>query len=180
MLMNRRDALFGFSLTLVAGAGGYAWAQPALGWTPTALTPAQAQVLDAVAELVYPKTDTPGAREAGVPEMVDRALNGWCDPTQAGAIKSALTRMDSDAKAAHGTAFVALTPTQQAALLARYDQEVAAARGKPTPFGGLKDLITIGYFTSKPGATVTLRYDPVPGDYRGCVPMKEIGRAWAT
>ena len=40
--------------------------------------------------------------------------------------------------------------------------------------------MTIGYFTSKPGATITLRYDPVPGDFKGCVPMKEIGRAWAT
>ena len=180
MLMNRRDALFGLSLSIAAGAGGYAWAQPALGWTPTALTPEQARTLDVVAELIYPATDTPGARAAGVAQMVDKALKGWCDPGQAAAIKSALSRMDTDAKAAHGAAFVALTPAQQAALLTRYDAEVAAAKGKPTPFGGLKDLITIGYFTSKPGATVTLRYDPVPGDYRGCVPMKEIGRAWAT
>ena len=179
-MLTRRDAFFGFTLTLAAGAGGYAWAQPALGWTPTALTPDQARLVDVVAELIYPATDTPGAREAGVPQMIDKALKGWCDPTQAGAIRSALARMDTDAKAAHGAAFVALTPAQQQALLARYDQEVAAAKGKPTPFGALKDLMTIGYFTSKPGATVTLRYDPVPGDFKGCVPMKEIGRAWAT
>lgn len=180
MLLNRRDALFGLSLTLAAGAGGYAWAQPALGWTPTALTPDQARTLDLVAELIYPATDTPGARAAGVAQTVDKALAGWCDATQAAAIKSALNRMDADAKAAHGAAFAALTPAQQTALIARYDQEAAAAKGKPTPFGGLKDLVTIAYFTSKPGATVTLRYDPVPGDYKGCVPLKAIGRAWAT
>jgi len=40
--------------------------------------------------------------------------------------------------------------------------------------------VTIGYFTSEPGATIALRYDPVPGDYRGCVPLKDIGRGWAT
>jgi len=180
-MLTRRDAFFGLTtLTLAAAAGGYAWAQPALGWTPTALTPDQARLVDVVAELIYPATDTPGARAAGVAQMIDKALGGWCDPVQAGAIKSALARMDTDAKAAHGMAFVALTPAQQNALLARYDQELVAAKGKPTPFGGLKDLITIGYFTSKPGATITLRYDPVPGDYKGCVPMKEIGRAWAT
>lgn len=180
MLMNRRDALFGLSLTIAAGSGGYAWAQPALGWTPTALTAAQAQILDVVAELVYPKTDTPGAREAGVPQMVDKALKGWCDPMQAGFIKSGLDNLDTDAKAAHGAGFVALTAAQQGAMLIRYDQEATAARPQPHPFGALKDLMTIGYFTSKPGATVTLRYDPVPGDFKGCVPMKEIGRAWAT
>jgi gluconate 2-dehydrogenase gamma chain len=179
-MLTRRDAFFGFTLTLAAGASGYAWAQPALGWTPTALTAAQAQIVDVVAELIYPATDTPGARAAGVPQMIDKALKGWCDPTQAGLIRSGLDRMDTDAKAAHGAAFVALTPAQQQALLTRYDQEAAAARGKPHAFRTLKDLMTIGYFTSKPGATVTLRYDPVPGDYKGCVPMKEIGRAWAT
>lgn len=180
MQMNRRDALFGLSLTLAAGASGYAWAQPVLAWTPTALTPAQAQVLDVVAELIYPKTDTPGAREAGVAQMVDKALNGWLDPGQAGFIKDGLDRMDADARAAHGAGFVALTPAQQNALLTRYDQEAVAARPKPHAFASLKDLITIGYFTSRPGATVTLRYDPVPGDFKGCVPLKEIGRAWAT
>lgn len=180
MLMNRRDALFGLSLSIAAGAGGYAWAQPVLGWTPTALTPEQARTLDVVAELIYPATDTPGARAAGVAQAVDKALHGWCEPGQAAAIKGALARMDADARSAHGSAFVAITPAQQAALLSRYDQEVAAAQGKPTAFGGLKDLVTIAYFTSKPGATVTLRYDPVPGDFKGCVPMKEIGRAWAT
>lgn len=181
MLINRRDALFGLSLTLTAGGASVAWAQPApLAWTPTAFTAEQARLVDVVAELIYPKTDTPGAREAGVPQMVDRAVKGWLEPAQAEFIKGGLARMDADARAAHGKAFVDLAPAQQTALLTRYDQEAAAARGKPHAFGSLKDLMTIGYFTSKPGATVTLRYDPVPGDYRGCVPMKEIGRAWAT
>ena len=31
-MLTRRDAFFGLTLTLAAGAGGYAWAQPALGW----------------------------------------------------------------------------------------------------------------------------------------------------
>lgn len=180
MLINRRDALFGLSLSIAAGSGGYAWAQSALGWTPTALTAAQAGVLDAVAELVYPKTDTPGAREAGVAQMVDMAIKGWLDPAQAGFVKTGLDRMDADARAAHGAGFATLTAAQQTALLTRYDQEAAAARPKPHAFAALKDLITIGYFTSKPGATITLRYDPVPGDFKGCVPMKEVGRAWAT
>ena len=50
----------------------------------------------------------------------------------------------------------------------------------PPFFATLKELATVGYFTSEPGATKAVRYDPVPGDYRGCVPLSEIGRAWAT
>jgi gluconate 2-dehydrogenase gamma chain len=41
-------------------------------------------------------------------------------------------------------------------------------------------MVTVGYFTSEPGATVALKYEPVPGAYHGCVPLAEIGRAWAT
>jgi hypothetical protein len=56
------------------------------------------------------------------------------------------------------------------------EQDPKAAAG----YFSLKDLTVTGYFTSEPGATLALRYDPMPGAYRGCVPLREIGRAWAT
>ena len=102
----------------------------------------------------------------------------------------------------HGAGYTALTAAQQTALLTRYEAEVrlprapAVGRGDtetglsnrttapppqaPSFFPILKELITVGYFTSQLGATKAVRYDPVPGAYHGCVPLKEIGRAWAT
>ena len=180
-MLNRRETFAGFALSLgfiSSGIAGQAWAAaPPLGWTPAALTPEQARALDVVAELIVPATDTPGARAAGVPQFIDRAVGNWCSAAQAKLLRSGLDQLDVDARAAHGAAFADLTAAQQTALLTRYD-----APGDPQrPFFGLvKELTTIGYFTSKPGATVALRYDPVPGDYRGCVPLKEIGHAWAT
>jgi len=179
-MLNRRDAIRGLTLTLGGAWAGFAYAAPALTWTPTALTPDQARLVDVVAELIMPATDTPGARDAGVPQFIDRTLGGYCDRSEAELLRAGLARMDTDARAAHGGRFVDITPAQQVALLTRYDQEAAAGPGKPHFFAVLKSYVTIGYFTSKPGATVTLRYDPVPGDYRGCVPLSEIGRAWAT
>ena len=203
MLMNRRAAALTFgalwtSLVIPAEAAAQA---AVMTWTPKALTPAQARTLDVVAELIMPKTDTPGAREAGVPAFVDRAVGDWCSPAEAKALRAGLDRMDADARAAHGAVFVALTPAQQAALLTGYDAEArapkaaAVGRGdtetglsnaKAAPVSGsaffpiLKELVTVGYFTSKLGATRAVRYDPVPGAYKGCVPLAQIGRAWAT
>ncbi len=92
--------------------------------------------------------------------------------------------MNADARAVHGSDFTALAPQQQVALLTVYDQEAAVARGQdsasPHFFTDLEDLVTVGYFTSEPGATVALRYEPVPGAYHGTVLLAEIGRAWAT
>ncbi len=141
------------------------------------MTPAQARTLDVAAELIVPATDTPGARAVGVPQFIDRMVGSWCSPAQATLLRSGLDQLDADARAANGAAFADLTAAQQAALLTRYD--TAGDPQRPF-FGLLKELTTIGYFTSQPGATVALRYDPVPGDYRGYVPLKEIGRAWAT
>jgi len=176
-MLNRREAALSFGAlwtALVLPAGAIAQTTPTLAWTPKAVSADQARTLDAVAETMIPATSTPGARAAGVPQFVDRALADWCAPADAQAIKAGLDRIDADAKAANGAAFAALTPAQQQALLARHDGEGKAF------YRQLKDLITTGYFTSEPGATIALRYDPVPGEYRGCVPLKDIGRGWAT
>jgi hypothetical protein len=208
MAVSRREAALTFGAlwtVLTIPAGAMAQAAP-LTWTPKALTPAEARVLEVVAELIMPATDTPGAREAGVPQFVDRAVADYCTAADAQAIRAGLGRIEADARAAHGATFISLTPDQQTALLKRYDAEAIgpgvataavgrgetetglsnqpsgaiAAPNRPPFFPVLKDLVTVGYFTSQLGATKAVRYDPVPGAYRGCVPLSQIGRAWAT
>jgi hypothetical protein len=44
-------------------------------------------------------------------------------------------------------------------------------------FAALKELVVVGYYTSEPGATRELRYEPVPGTYQGCLPFSTLGRA---
>ncbi len=46
-------------------------------------------------------------------------------------------------------------------------------------FSHVKELTLVGYYTSEVGATEELRYEHVPGRYDGCVPVEELGRAWA-
>ena len=181
--MNRRQAALTFGAvwtSLALPAGALAQVTPTRRWTPKALTAAQADTLDIVAELIMPATDTPGAREAGVPQFVDRALADYCTPADAAVVRAGLNRIEAEARAEYGAAFAALPPGKQIALLARYEAE---GRGPPATrkpfFPVLRELVTVGYFTSEPGATKAVRYDPVPGAFRGCVPLKEIGRAWA-
>lgn len=183
VLATRRDvfaglALAAWSLPVVSLAQG----APTLAWTPKALTQAQARTLSAACETIMPQTDTPGAIAVGVPQYIDRAIAGWCEPADAERLKAGLADLDERAKRTGAASYAALGAQQQAAVLTEVEADaMAAARErKPHYWRMLKSLTTSGYFTSQDGATKALRYDPVPGAYHGCVPLKEIGRTWAT
>lgn len=181
-VLTRRAAIGG--LTLAGLAAG--WAVPVvaaagqgpLTWSPKALSVSEAEVLALACETIIPTTDTPGAIAAGVPQFIDRTLADWCEPAEATSLRNVLARIDADARKRHGKGFGALTPGQRTEVLTAIDAGMAGQPGQP--FARLKELATAGYFTSEIGATKTLRYDPIPGAYRGCVPLSEIGRAWAT
>lgn len=177
-MLNRRDAFVGLAVAgwVVPVVAHAVDAMPA--WTPRALSAAQARTLSAAVDRMMPATDTPGAVEAGVPQAIDRWVADWCAPADAQAIKAGLDRLDADARAAGGASFAALAPAQQDAILTKVDAEARGNRGHF--FAQLNDFVTAGYFTSQPGATKALRYDPVPGAYHGCIPFSSVGRTWAT
>jgi gluconate 2-dehydrogenase gamma chain len=43
----------------------------------------------------------------------------------------------------------------------------------------MKELTILGFFISKQGASEVLQYNQSPGPYKGCVPLKEVGKTWA-
>jgi hypothetical protein len=151
------------------------------------LTPDESSQVAVISEHIIPKTDTPGAIDAGVPAFIDRMMAGYYQDRERKTFRAGLARIDKDARAAHGMIFVALTPDQQIEMLKRYDREAyehaQANRGNAKAdrhvFGMLKELTTLGYFTSQPGATQALKYAAVPGPYKGDIPFSEVGKAWA-
>ena len=183
---TRRDVFAGLALAawtvpVVARAQG----EPAaVNWAPRGLTLDQARTLSAACEAIIPQTDTPGAIAAGVPQFIDRTIAVWLDPPAAARLKRGIDNLDERARARGAANFSALTQDQKVALLSEVeaDQRAADRARPPVPhyWNTLKGLTTTGYFTSQAGATKAARYDPVPGAYRGCVPLKEIGRVWAT
>ena len=45
-------------------------------------------------------------------------------------------------------------------------------------FRRLKQFTLVGYYTSQQIGTDILVYDPIPGVYKGCIPVDEVGNAW--
>jgi len=147
--------------------------------TKTYLPAAQGSLVSAAAERILPRTDTPGAIDAGVPAFIDRFYGEFMSPADRQLLVSVLDEIEKAATTAHRAPFTTLTAAQQDAVL----RTVAAAlQGKdPSAFGLLRSVTILGYFTSEQVGKNVLHYDPVPGAYDGCVPIDQVGRkGWTT
>jgi len=154
-------------------------------WAPQTLTPAQDEMVDTIAEIIIPATDTPGARAANVNRFVDAMLTGSYTPADRDRFLTGLKETDARCRDAYGRAFVDCAPNEQRALVGELDDETFGPdapdvdREQPPFFHMMKELTLVGYYTSEIGATQELKTRVVPGRYDGDVPYDEIGRAWA-
>jgi gluconate 2-dehydrogenase gamma chain len=180
--IDRREAIRRAAL-MVGVALTPEWLSFAAGaQTPAArtyLAAAQGPILSAAAERILPRTDTPGAIDAGVPAFVDRFYGEFMSAADKQLLVKALDEIESGATRAHGASFATLPPAQQDAVLRTI---AAAQQGKtPSSFDLLRSVTILGYFTSEQVGKNVLHYDPVPGGYDGCVPIAQVGRRnWTT
>ena len=130
--MNRREVLL-----LLAGTAALPDRLLAIGRTVhqraragalRALNPHQNETVATIAELIIPKTDTPGAREAGVPAFIDVMLADWGDDDQRQMFMAGLANVDERSRAAFGKDFIGCTPQQQMEILEDLDYELARLR----------------------------------------------------
>ncbi len=159
---------------------------PELLYTPVFFTPEQARIIIEVAEIIIPKTDTPGAKDAGVPGFIDTMLKDCYKKEDQDRFLAGLNAFDEEAKKSYGDRFIYCKPEQQTELVKKVHdealQEMRENKEAKRPFILMtKELTLLGFFTSEPGATQVLQYIAVPGSYKGCIPISEAGngKAWA-
>ena len=130
----------------------------------------------ALAELIIPATDTPGAAEARVNEFVDLLLAEWFDDDERTRFLRGLANVDVRSLDLFGRVFVETAASQQTALLHGLDAEVTALREANLDadshfFATMKWLTLYGYYTSEVGQTEELQAEIRPGRYDPCAPV---------
>jgi hypothetical protein len=185
-------------MLLLAGASAIG------GFTPAALAKAAERtnsylskplftLLGAVADTIVPRTDTPGAIDAGVPATFDALLAHWASSERRYELTSALTAIDRLAREKTGKGFTDLSSTERLALLVPYDVDalrvVPRAPGASSVsmmhgplyanpgYGKLKELIVILYYISEPALTHELTYEHTPGAWQPSLPVTPETRA---
>jgi len=163
-------------------------AKPTIDWKPVFLSEEQGILVSEVAEIIIPKTDTPGAKDTGVPGFIDLMLKDVHSKEDQDRFLKGLQEFDEAAKKEYGDSFIDLDAKDQSAFVkkvhdAAVEAERAATPAPKRPFILMtKELTMLGFFTSEPGATQVLQYIAVPGSYKGCIPLSEAGngKTWAT
>lgn len=161
------------------------------GSGPTFLTQAQGALVAEIAEIMIPRTDTPGAKDVGIPAFIDKMLKDVYPKERQAHFLAGLADFEAMAKREHGRYFLELEPAQRALVVMQAHGPAVKAEGESAlppakrqrPFIlVVKELTLLGYFTSEPGATQVLQYNPIPGAYHACVPRSQAGngKTWAT
>ena len=171
-------------------------------WTPAFLSLQESKLIAQILDTLLPKTETPGAKELGIIQIVDNVIHKLYKQKDQLAFKAGLnqlieilqrnydTRIDQlDTEAI--TKFVAdhyskLDPTKistNTQLRNANPAILSPADLKEHHFlnclNSLKQLGISSYFSNELIATEHLNYDPIPGDYNGCIPLSDVGNSWS-
>ena len=195
--MNRRELLRQIAIltggTFIGGEFLLSGCRPGAR-IEAGFTPATIALLDEVGETIIPATNTPGAKAAQIGAFMEVMVNDCYTAKEQAAFKAGIAALDEACRKMHQSAFMDCTPDQRKSFLVSLEKEAKAYNEKIQQSGTgkadeekvplhyytmMKQLTLFGFFTSKTGATETLRHIQVPGKYDGAFPYKKGDKAWA-
>lgn len=181
--MERRELLKMIAAAtgaVMIGLPDFVYGQSPLPNGKPAFSERDVALLDEIAETILPRTQTPGAKDAGAGLFMAQFVTDCYTPEDQATFRAGLADIDKRA----GGRFMAMAPEARTALLSALDSEAKAPAGpgqaKPHYFTMIKQLVIFSFFTSKAGATEALRYVAVPGRYDGDLAYERGTPAWAT
>ena len=173
--MNRREALKNLAATGIGIGLTSGVIEEILNLrsieTPSMEVPEE---INLIADIILPRTDTPGALDVGAPRFAMYMLKEIRPLEQQVSFDEGLTAFRQQCIDTYGMKFADLTSMQQESLLRNLIDS------KDKFFNQIHGLILISYFTSEEGMTKALVYNPVPMEYQPCVPVDNNTRGEAS
>jgi gluconate 2-dehydrogenase gamma chain len=150
--------------------------------SPRTLNPHHDATVKALADMLIPRTDTPGASDLGVSEFIDLILTEWYEADERTHFLDGLTAIDSRTATLFRKDFIDCSPDQKRELLVQLGAEMQqdapshrrqrSAAGPAPPkanfYADFRRLALTAYYTSEEGASKELHYEIIPEQYQGC------------
>ena len=145
-----------------------------------ALSEANFNLVGDIVGTIIPDTDTLGAQSVNVHYLIDELAANWMSGDERMAFVKDLTVLDERIKPERGASFSELNLADRGAVLDQLGAEMLANdNGVKHIYRELRELTIFGYYTSEVGASEELAYDPIPGEFRGCIPFSDVGKTWS-
>lgn len=151
----------------------------------TFFSSAQRAMVAAMSELTIPRTDTPGAIDAGAPQFIEAMVSGWFNDAERSHFMEGLAALD-----ARAAGYLSLSPENQLELLEELEDEASDADwyrmgntmriwDSEAPFiCQFKELTILGFMLSKTGSEQFLQPNPM-GSFDGSLSMKPDQRTYS-
>jgi len=139
-------------------------------------------LLDEIGETILPETErSPGAKAARIGLFMKDMVSDCYSEKEQRTLMEGIDTLNQTSESTYSRAYLELNSDEKLSFLLQLDKEAKEYVNDEIPhyFTMMKQLTLLGYFTSEPGATQALRYNPVPGEFIGCIPYKEGDKAWA-
>ncbi len=143
-----------------------------------------------IAEVIIPRTCTPGAEDADVGKYIINVIENCTSPRDRRTFILGLERLENYCLSKYHYPFSKCDELTQRMVLKHF--ETAEIFSNPILnkikvriwgkafFDQMKWLTVSGYCTSKLGATQGLAYDSIPVNYIACIPYLSNQKSWAT
>ena len=152
----------------------------------------QNATVTAIANLIIPRTETPGSADIGVNQFIDLILTEWYLEEERNRFLNGLANVDARTQASFGKKFIECSAVQQSeimmALGEQMTEEAKAVRfgrryrgSLPNPdknfYYMVRGLTLTAYYTSEEGATKELGFEIIPDRHEGCASAQDIQEA---
>jgi len=190
--MDRRTSIKGLAGLTAVGFASFSFFKwrNLNGVSDVSIIPHKKAIIAELAEMIIPRTDTPGAKDAGVENFIMDMISFCSDNKTQNNFINGLSDLEKYTFDQYDKSFITCSTIQKTKVLRHFEEKSSYSLGilnkinnkllgKPF-FVKLKELTVEGYCTSQLGATKGLAYDYVPGSYQSCISLTKDQKSWAT
>ncbi len=141
----------------------------------TVLSSMEVEMINGIVHHMIPDPELPEDVSLAIPLYIDITLTEYVDGETKETFIKGIQELQRTCSGEYGIPFLDCSKDQQLELLKKQELEFIGSQ-QPTFYGMLKQWVFEAFFQSEFGVTNYLLYDPLPGGYKGCVPVAEVGR----
>lgn len=155
--------------------------EPVIPFKPSYFSEAEYGLIEKIADLILPKTDSPSASEVGAPQMIDHMVGTVYDEEDKAKHKEKFTALLQFLNGKENESpFIDKPEEEQFKIIKSIEDGEVEIKLVNDAYVEIKQQTIAYYLSSEEISKNHLNFLPVPGEYEACITLEQAGgKAWA-